>query len=52
MKEIRRTYETTRKINIISPQNEGTRLVQSIRYERKPFGKITHIVAEDIYTTN
>jgi len=39
MKEIRRTYETNREINFISPQNEGTRLVQSIRYERSLLAK-------------
>jgi hypothetical protein len=32
--------------------NEGTRLVKSIRYGRRLFGKITHISADDIYATN
>lgn len=32
--------------------NEGTRLIQSIRYGRSLFGKITHISADDIYATN
>jgi hypothetical protein len=32
--------------------NEGTRLVQSIRYGRSLFGKVTHISADDIYATN
>ena len=32
--------------------NEGTRLIQSIRYGRSLFGQITHISADDIYATN
>ena len=32
--------------------NEGTRLIQSIRYGRSLFGRITHISADDIYATN
>ena len=32
--------------------NEGPRLVDSIRYSRTLFGKITHISADDIYATN
>ena len=32
--------------------NEGPRLVDSIWYSRKLFGKITHISADDIYATN
>jgi hypothetical protein len=32
--------------------NEGTRLIQSIRYGRSLFGGITHISADDIYATN
>lgn len=32
--------------------NEGTRLIQSIRYGRSLFGEITHISADDIYATN
>jgi len=32
--------------------NEGTRLIQSIRYGRSLFGHITHISADDIYATN
>jgi hypothetical protein len=32
--------------------NEGTRLVNSIRYGRSLFGKITHVSADDIYATN
>jgi len=32
--------------------NEGPRLIDSIRYSRILFGKITHISADDIYATN
>lgn len=32
--------------------NEGPRLIDSIRYCRTLFGKITHISADDIYATN
>ncbi|MGD2034326.1 MAG: transposase [Bacteroidales bacterium] len=32
--------------------NEGPRLIDSIRYSRTLFGKITHIAADDIYATN
>jgi transposase-like protein DUF772/DDE family transposase len=32
--------------------NEGTRLIESVRYSRTLFGKITHISADDIYATN
>jgi len=32
--------------------NEGTRLVESIRYGRSLFGRITHLSADDIYATN
>ena len=32
--------------------NEGTRLIQSIRYGRSLFGQITHISADDIYANN
>jgi hypothetical protein len=32
--------------------NEGTRLVESIRYGRSLFGRISHISADDIYATN
>ena len=32
--------------------NEGTLLINSIRYSRTLFGKITHISADDIYATN
>jgi hypothetical protein len=32
--------------------NEGTRLVESIRYGRNLIGKLTHISADDIYATN
>jgi hypothetical protein len=32
--------------------NEGPRLIDSIRYSRTLFGKITHISADDIYATN
>jgi hypothetical protein len=32
--------------------NEGPRLVDSIWYSRKLFGKITHVSADDIYATN
>lgn len=32
--------------------NEGTRLIQSVRYGRSLFGQITHISADDIYATN
>ena len=32
--------------------NEGPRLIESIRYSRTLFGKITHISADDIYATN
>ena len=34
------------------PFNEGTRFIDSIRYSRTLFGKITHISADDIYATN
>jgi len=34
------------------PFNESTRLIDSIRYSRALFGKITHISADDIYATN
>jgi hypothetical protein len=32
--------------------NEGTRLIDSIRYSRTLLGKVTHISADDIYATN
>jgi len=32
--------------------NEGPRLIESVRYSRTLFGKITHISADDIYATN
>jgi len=32
--------------------NEGPRLIESIRYSRTLFGKITHVSADDIYATN
>jgi hypothetical protein len=32
--------------------NEGPRLIDSVRYSRTLFGKITHIAADDIYATN
>ena len=32
--------------------NEGVRLIESVRYSRTLFGKITHISADDIYATN
>lgn len=32
--------------------NEGPRLINSIRYSRSLFGKITHVSADDIYATN
>ena len=32
--------------------NEGPRLIESIRYSRTLFGKITHISADDIYASN
>jgi hypothetical protein len=32
--------------------NEGPRLIDSIRYSRTLFGKITHVAADDIYATN
>lgn len=32
--------------------NEGPRLIDSIRYSRTLFGKITHVSADDIYATN
>jgi len=34
------------------PFNESTRLIDSIRYSRTLFGKITHVSADDIYATN
>ena len=34
------------------PFHEGIRLIDSIRYSRTLFGKITHISADDIYATN
>ena len=34
------------------PFNEGPRLIESIRYSRTLFGKITHVSADDIYATN
>jgi hypothetical protein len=34
------------------PLNEGTRLIESVRYSRSLFGKITHVPADDIYATN
>jgi len=34
------------------PFNESTRLIESVRYSRILFGKITHISADDIYATN
>jgi hypothetical protein len=34
------------------PFNEGTRFIESIRYSRTLFGKITHVSADDIYATN
>lgn len=35
-----------------NPFNEGPRLIESVRYSRTLFGKITHISADDIYATN
>jgi hypothetical protein len=32
--------------------HEGTRLIESVRYSRTLFGKITHISADDIYASN
>ncbi len=32
--------------------NEGPRLIESVRYSRSLFGKITHISADDIYASN
>ena len=32
--------------------NEGPRLIESVRYSRTLFGRITHISADDIYATN
>jgi hypothetical protein len=32
--------------------HEGNRLIESIRYSRTLFGKITHVSADDIYATN
>jgi len=32
--------------------NEGPRLIESVRYSRTLFGKITHISADDIYASN
>jgi hypothetical protein len=32
--------------------NESTRLISSICYDRRLFGKITHISGDDIYATN
>jgi len=32
--------------------NEGPRLIESVRYSRTLFGKITHISADNIYATN
>ncbi len=32
--------------------NEGTRLIESVRYSRSLFGKITHVSTDDIYATN
>jgi hypothetical protein len=34
------------------PFHEGTRLIESVRYSRTLFGKITHISADDIYASN
>jgi len=34
------------------PFHEGNRLIESIRYSRILFGKITHVSADDIYATN
>lgn len=34
------------------PFHEGNRLIESIRYSRTLFGKITHVSADDIYATN
>lgn len=34
------------------PFNESTRFIDSIRYSRTLFGKITHVSADDIYATN
>jgi len=34
------------------PFNESTRFIESIRYSRTLFGKITHTSADDIYATN
>ena len=34
------------------PFNEGPRLIESVRYCRTLFGKITHISADNIYATN
>lgn len=34
------------------PFNEETRLINSVWYSRALFGKITHILADDIYATN
>jgi len=32
--------------------NEGPRLIESVRYSRTLFGKITHVSADDIYASN
>jgi hypothetical protein len=32
--------------------NEGPRLIESVRYSRALFGKITHLSADDIYASN
>jgi hypothetical protein len=32
--------------------NEGTRLIESVRYSRSLFGRISHVSADDIYATN
>jgi hypothetical protein len=32
--------------------NKGSRLIESVRYSRTLFGKITHISADDIYSNN
>ena len=32
--------------------NEGPRLIESVRYSRTLFGKITHVAADDIYASN
>lgn len=34
------------------PFHEGNRLIESIRYSRTLFGKITHVSADDIYASN